>query len=170
MLINAQPVVVQPLSKKNLLDTIMLAERIFPGDINSTESPRRMFTASIDPNLYREWINEAQIKSLKYWVTVYENRVIAFTGLYIPLGKYEDDLWLGWFGVDSDFRRHGIGRALLQWTMARAKAQGCKTLSLYTSSAPNEAAAQKLYGSLGFKVFRTEQHGEYTYLFRQKRL
>jgi ribosomal protein S18 acetylase RimI-like enzyme len=50
--------------------------------------------------------------------------------------------------VDDAARGAGLGRALVEATLARARARGCRRVELDVNEA--NATAQRLYGSLGF--------------------
>ena len=50
--------------------------------------------------------------------------------------------------VDDDARGAGLGRALVEATLARAHARGCRRVELDVNEA--NATAQRLYGSFGF--------------------
>jgi ribosomal protein S18 acetylase RimI-like enzyme len=54
--------------------------------------------------------------------------------------------------VDGEFRRHGIGRAMMQHALAQARSHGCFKLALSSNSRRGDA--HRFYESLGF-----ERHG-----------
>lgn len=56
----------------------------------------------------------------------------------------DEAVWVGWFCVDLKARGHGIGQALIEHTVARACDVGFDRIRLYTSTDPNEEAAQRL--------------------------
>ncbi|MES2006493.1 MAG: GNAT family N-acetyltransferase [Patescibacteria group bacterium] len=109
------------------------------------------------------------MRSLAYWVVSENGTVVATTGLYRYRGDKQGEVNLGWFCVAPEMRGAGLGRKVLEWTMMRAQIEGAKTLKLYTSNSSNEAAAQKLYESVGLTVVREEPHGEYIYMYREKK-
>lgn len=55
--------------------------------------------------------------------------------------------------VDTAFRGHGIGKALMEEAIRRAKEAGAKALSL--TSRPSRVAANQLYLNMGFKLHET---------------
>jgi ribosomal protein S18 acetylase RimI-like enzyme len=61
-------------------------------------------------------------------VAVYREEVLG----YATAGKNGRDLYLGWFAVNAQTRRRGVGRALLKELEKRAKKQKIKTITLDT--------------------------------------
>jgi GNAT superfamily N-acetyltransferase len=53
-------------------------------------------------------------------------------------------------------RGRGIGRKISEWTISKARDLGYRQLKLYTSTDPNETMAQKLYESVGLKLYKRE--------------
>ncbi len=53
------------------------------------------------------------------------------------------------FGVSPDARGRGIGRALVETVIERARSDGRRAIAIYTR--PTMAAAHRLYASLGFE-------------------
>lgn len=98
------------------------------------------------------------------------NTVRGTTGLY----RYEKDaheaVWLAWFCVDSAVRGRGIGQALIDHTVERACNAGFAKIRLYTSTDPNEAAAQRLYQRNGFKEIRRKKGLFTTIVFRERKI
>jgi ribosomal protein S18 acetylase RimI-like enzyme len=68
--------------------------------------------------------------------------------------KYDtpEILWLTWFYVRSDYRRQGVGRALLEYTLAAAEALGTRKVYLDTSTDPSYQAALRVYAHYGFRL------------------
>lgn len=52
-------------------------------------------------------------------------------------------------GVHEDFRRHGVGRRMIEYAIEQARARGCYKLSL--SSNNQRQDAHRFYDALGFK-------------------
>ena len=151
-----------PLSKETADQAIALVQRIFAS--TSNEDIRTAFEGGLgNRKAYSRW----KISQLKYWVIV-EKKVIATTGMYELLDD-NDSYWVGWMCVDPEFRRRGLGRKLLEFVVDLAKKAGKKYVRLYTSTDPNEAAAQKLYEKRGFKEYKREPEPEGTYerIYRQ---
>jgi len=96
------------------------------------------------------------------------DRVLGTTGLYRYKRDAEEAAWVAWFCVDPQARGRGIGQALIDHTVSRARAAGFKRVRLYTSTDPNESAAQRLYEKNGFMEVRRQGGLFGTTIFREK--
>lgn len=97
------------------------------------------------------------VEDQRVWVAVLpDGDVAGTTGLYAVAGD-ADALWLGWFCVANAARGRGIGAALLDHSIALARASGRPLLRLSTSTDPSERAAQALYESRGLKIVERSQ-------------
>lgn len=141
----------EPLSHENFDEAFKLATSVFPDQLKEIEIPYR---GSLDPK--SSFWNERRM--VRYYVVKDTDvgKIVAVTGLYNRKDYPEDEVWLGWFCVDPSVRGHGLGRKVLEWTMNKAREMGYKRFKLYTSTDPNEAAAQNLYESVGLKIFKRE--------------
>lgn len=161
-----------PLSSENLDEAIELAHSVFEFDVKKGHAPEQGFRASLDETLKLKLKEESPKldEVIKYFILkdTKNNKVIGTTGLYTLKGE-PGAVWLGWFCIDPDYRGKGLGEYLLTWTMEKAKMEGYSILRLYTSTSPNEAAAQKLYDKLGFEITGREQEkgDEYVTLYRE---
>lgn len=155
--------VFKPLSKDNLEEGLSLGRKIFPDDFETLELGYRASLNLVDPR----WKTR---KILDYFL-VYDdkNKLVAITGFYQWTKHSEDEVWLGWYGVDSEERGRGIGRQVLNWTIKSAKERGYKKFRLWTTACPAEAVAQKLYEDVGLKIYSTEKkpEEEYEIMYRE---
>ncbi|MEK7175920.1 MAG: GNAT family N-acetyltransferase [Patescibacteria group bacterium] len=162
-----------PLSKENLEETIELAHKVFPLDAAGENPPEKGFRKSLLPEEDREYWEKNKLFRLNYWVLLDDrsDRVIGVTGLY-AFSDHKEEAWLAWFCIDPAERGKGLGRRLLEWTMTKAKEEGYSVFKLYTSTDPNEAAAQNLYESIGLKITEEQKdsESEYKILYRQRSL
>ncbi len=120
----------------------------------------------------RLWMSFAGIKD-KVAFDVYldeDNGVIGTTGLYRYKRDADEALWVAWFCGDPKARGRGIGQALIDHTVMLARNAGYDRIRLYTSTDPNEAAAQRLYEKNGFKKIGRKKGLFATKLFREKHL
>jgi len=63
--------------------------------------------------------------------------------------------------VDRGYQRRGIGRAAMRIVIERLQAEGYETI--YLSFRPENAAARRLFDSLGFEEHEIEPDGEVVY-------
>ena len=95
--------------------------------------------------------------------------VLGTTGLYRYKKDFDRAVWLAWFCVDPGARGRGIGQALLEHSVARARDAGFSLMRLYTSTDPNEASAQRLYERNGFMEVGRKKGLRSTTVFREKK-
>jgi GNAT superfamily N-acetyltransferase len=88
----------------------------------------------------------------RMYVALTEGRIVGVFSLLImdnlghagtPAAVVED------VGVHADYRRHGVGRRMIEFAIERARARGCYKLSL--SSNYQRRDAHRFYEALGFK-------------------
>lgn len=93
----------------------------------------------------------------EYWVIVFpDGQVAGGIGLArLPGHALGHEWWLEWFFLSPRLRGHKLGEQLIAFIENRARAKGAATLSLYTSTAPQEAAANFLYERRGYGVYHT---------------
>ncbi|ASQ91109.1 hypothetical protein CHL67_09450 [Prosthecochloris sp. GSB1] len=104
-------------------------------------------------------------------VYVDESRnVLGTTGLYRYKRDAGEAVWVAWFCVAPEARGQGIGQALIEHTVTRARDAGFDRIRLYTSTDPNEAAAQRLYAKNGFREIGRKKGMFTTKIFREKRI
>jgi diamine N-acetyltransferase len=80
------------------------------------------------------------------WAAHLGDDVVAFT--MIGLDEQDDSLWIGGLVVDADRQGAGIGRAVVESVVERARGQGRSSVALSVS--PENGAARRLYDRLGF--------------------
>ncbi len=168
---------IEPLSRSTIRESIKLVKRILPEQ--GLENVSIAFNASlafeesgIKTLFYRFLLNSYGINELHYWVVIHEKSqsVVGTTGLYCHSKDTHEADWVGWMCVHPDFRGHGIGSKLVNFSITKAKERGKKYLRLYTSDDPNEAAANRIYEREGFRIFKKVPKKRYTILYRQKEL
>ncbi len=167
-----------PLSRKTLEQAIKLVETAFPTlTPDHPEHPRLAFSASLlkaKSPVLTDLSLTTGVTSAKYWVAIDNStsKVIGTTGLYTYKKDEHEAYWGGWMAVDPDCRGNGIGNALLELAIDRARKDGKQFLRLYTSTEPNEAVAHILYGRYGFKVVNDEpiEGTEFRMLYQELKL
>jgi RimJ/RimL family protein N-acetyltransferase len=96
--------------------------------------------------------------------------VLGTTGLYQYKRDAQEAVWVGWFCVDPKARGKGIGQKLIDHTICLAVQAGFRRVRLYTSTDPNEEAAQRLYEKNGFKEISRKKGLFATKLFREREI
>jgi GNAT superfamily N-acetyltransferase len=96
--------------------------------------------------------------------------VLGTTGLYQYKRDAQEAVWVGWFCVDPKARGKGIGQKLIEHTICLAVQAGFRRVRLYTSTDPNEEAAQRLYEKNGFKEISRKNGLFTTKIFREKEI
>jgi ribosomal protein S18 acetylase RimI-like enzyme len=76
-----------------------------------------------------------------------------------------DDAWLEDLYVTDAARGTGLGRALTEFAIERARARGCGRIQLDVNSAND--AAKSLYESLGFSPWQDHPGGDALYMTRK---
>ncbi|MGW0187018.1 GNAT family N-acetyltransferase [Streptomyces sp. NPDC003362] len=89
------------------------------------------------------------------------------TGLVV-LDAYEDHLFLDSIAVHPDARGGGVGRRLLRFVDARARALGLPEIRLYTNALMWEN--QKIYPRYGYEVVERRVDGPYDRVHYRKLL
>jgi GNAT superfamily N-acetyltransferase len=101
---------------------------------------------------FAEFFEEGEEEWLdRHFVALSEEGAIVGVG-----GAQEDDeegdriWWLGWFYVDPDWRRQGVGEALLGRSLDWARTQGGRKVYVDVSALPLYDAARSFYTKHGF--------------------
>jgi GNAT superfamily N-acetyltransferase len=149
---------IEALSKKTLNGACKLTLDVFHPNVIDEDYPPRELKISLDLEKNKKACIEFEITYLKYWVALNNrNKVVGIIGLYTLTYDEGEAYWLGWYCVDPKFRRKNIGKLLLNFAIDKAKKEGKKWLRLYTSNAPNEKMANKIYDKLGFKPIKSKK-------------
>jgi RimJ/RimL family protein N-acetyltransferase len=96
--------------------------------------------------------------------------VLGTTGLYQYKRDAQEAVWVGLFCVDPKARGKGIGQKLIEHTICLAVQAEVRCVRLYTSTDPNEEAAQRLYEKNGFKEISRKRGLFTTRIFREREI
>lgn len=133
----------QKIVRENIDQAIETQSRIFPNENGALN-----LIASVDPEAIELIYGKNNRKTLEFYLCADEQGVVVgLTGIY-SYYEYPEDAWCGWYGVVPEKRGHGYGKAILLWTMSKAKEMGYENFRLYTDMEDNAVAAQ-LYTKLG---------------------
>jgi GNAT superfamily N-acetyltransferase len=148
------------LNKEKLNESINLLNEIFP-DQDDDENVAVCFNASLDLEKYDTILKKWKIPKLEYFIAIdtNNNTVVGSSGIY----EMDDDkksAWVGWTAVKSDYRKKGIGKKLVLYSINKAKERNYKKMKLHTVDIDYQKNAHKLYESLGFKLIKREKKCE----------
>lgn len=155
---------IEPLSKLTMKDAIRLLNNIFPlqalyerADVVLRAS-LALEKGRIKSWLYKLILRVIKISEVRYWIIIDESsdKVIGITGLYCYKKDQNEADWVGWMGVNPNYRRLKLGNKLIDFVIVKAKNRGKKFLRLYTSTDPNERIANIMYDRKGFRIFKRE--------------
>jgi [ribosomal protein S18]-alanine N-acetyltransferase len=103
----------------------------------------------------RFFLEELQVECARSILAEVDGRIVG----YVLFWFLPEELDIHNIAVHPDFRRHGVGRLLLQQVVAAARLQGLIRVTLDVRR--SNASAQSLYRSLGF-VIRGLRKGYYS--------
>jgi GNAT superfamily N-acetyltransferase len=145
-------VTIEPFSESRRGQAIALVDRVFPSQSLMERLSLRLFATP------QQWLLKlAGFSDGRFWLAVRDDDVVGTVGLYRRREDRSDALWLGWFCVAPEARGEGVGGRLLALAKGEARAADVNYLRLYTSTDPNERAAQDTYERAGLEVVRREQ-------------
>jgi len=160
---------IQPLSKKYLQQARKLGDSVFDYE---NIAPSIEIGANLDQQSLGAFKDKYKNAiSTESYVVIEDEMVIGISGLYQIKEDYSEGVfWLGWFCVDPEEQGRGIGNMLLDYTIKQASKKKAKYLRLYTSTRPEEEAAQRLYEKKGFEVMNRKfrKDGSYKIFYREK--
>ena len=109
----------------------------------------------INNEKYKSCLSQNQISYLEYFVMLdpKTKQVVGLTGIYTEEEDADNICWLGWFCIDKDYRRRGLGKKLLEYSICKAKELNKQYLHLYTYNSEEFQPAIKFYEQYGFKRY-----------------
>ncbi len=137
-------------TKDNIQQSLIVLKDIFPNDYIQAEGHYHDF---IDKQS-AIWKEE---RFWEYFLVKDSNKCVGLTGLYNSRNQNIDEVWCGWYGVVPDERGRGLGRAILDWTIDRARVLGYKKFRLWTTTDDSEKKAQNLYEKVGLNIYNRER-------------
>lgn len=137
--------IIIPLTEHYLQSALQLRDKLFTG-LSKVEYATLEASVSDQSNVKKR----LGIDELYYWIALNDETVVGLVGLYTQSNDFKNQVWLGWYGVDNNCRRLGLGGALLDFAIKEAYTLGFETLKLYTTNTYEYAMARKLYEQKGF--------------------
>jgi len=154
---------IEPLSPSVINNVELLLNKIFD---DSKDEEKAIVMASLNPILHKDIFSHNNIKTAEYWVLKDKktDKTIGLTGLYQELNDFENICWLGWFCVDESYRRKGLGKKLLDFSIQQAKNLKKKYLHLYTFNSKKYHPAIQMYKNYGFNEYTYSRDTQDLYL------
>jgi GNAT superfamily N-acetyltransferase len=156
------------IQKKDLQSVLeRIAETMLPEDVKLAEITFHSYF-----NLQNREDNSRRFGFIpgENYVAEIRGKIIGVSGFYI----YHDSYWLGWFIVDPEFQRLGIGKELLGKVEMKVKELGANDLFLYTNMHPKFKKARKFYKKMGYNKTDDVDHPRFgddiIFLFKQLKI
>jgi GNAT superfamily N-acetyltransferase len=136
----------QPLDSEHLAATQRIAAELFPWEREHEVA----LAAAVNPKEHASFLATHRLASVRCWrVHLGSGPVCGLATLY-GYRAQPDELWLAWFGLLPAARGLGGGAKLLDWLIHSARAEGRRTLRLWTTDESEYARATQLYLRRGF--------------------
>lgn len=136
----------QPLDVEHLAATQQVAAALFPWE----HEHETALAAAIAPSQHPRFFASRRLASVRCWTAhVGPGPVCGLATLYEYLAQ-PDEVWLAWYGLLPTARGNGRGAKLLDWLIAQIKAEGRRTLRLWTTDESEYSRATQLYAKRGF--------------------
>ncbi len=100
------------------------------------------------------WAKGADASGYRFVAAFLDNRLVGYA-CFGPVPCSDTSHELYWIAVDSDLQGHGIGRRLLERTVARVRDEGGRRLYLDTSGRPSYSPTREFYLRSGFQIAAT---------------
>lgn len=131
-----------PLNLLNYSKAAQLVRRIFPDDAAEAQNTLRR---SILPQWMRRTQTDEQEYEYRCYLVKMNGSFIGLTGLVKNGSGSTNEIGLGWLGLENSSRGKGIGREVLEQTMALARQEGYEHMTWY---GVNRAALPAIVSSL----------------------
>lgn len=86
---------------------------------------------------------------VRYYLYLDGENVVGMSGVYVEPADPKS-LWLGWFGVREQYRRSGLGRAILKFFEMEARSLGMDYCRLYTGDTEQNRGVMEFYRKCGY--------------------
>jgi GNAT superfamily N-acetyltransferase len=136
----------QPLDGEHLAATQQVAAELFPWE----REHQAALHAAVDPARHRSFFAAHRLESVRCWSVHLEHGPVCGLATLYGYAAQPHELWLAWFGLLPTARGHGGGGQLLDWLIGSARAEGRRTLRLWTTDEAEYERATQLYLHRGF--------------------
>lgn len=86
-----------------------------------------------------------------YYVAKKDDYILGICGWHRYIWGPENRVWLGWFAVDPEFQRKGIGHEMMEKICKTASKKGFKKMFIETYSDDDFLKARNFYEKFGFE-------------------
>lgn len=138
------------LTADRLEEAVVFAKRVFP---HEDDHPEPALRAIFSPHRQHQYFLDHKIFNRTCWSAISdEGKIIGLIGLYYELADFREAVHVGWFCVEPESRRKGIGGSLLDLAIEEARVSGAEFLRLDTST--DAIAARHCYFSRGLHIVK----------------
>ena len=139
-----------PLQAETLAATQQVAVDLFPWE----HEHQLALAAAQAPAAHAGFYSERGLESVRCWTTHLTGGPVSGMAMLWGYRAQPEELWLAWFGLLPAVRGRGAGTKLLDWLIAFARAEGRRTLRLWTTDEAEYTTAMGLYTRRGFMAER----------------
>jgi GNAT superfamily N-acetyltransferase len=140
-----------PLQAETLAATQQVAVELFPWE----HEHQLALPAALDPVAHAGYYSDRGLESVRCWTAQLMGGPVSGMAMLWGYRAHPDEVWLAWFGLLPAVRGHGAGTKMLDWLIALSRAEGRRTLRLWTTNEAEYRTAMGLYTRRGFTA---EQH------------
>ena len=137
----------------------LVIRRAMPADYERVVDLMRLIPGGIASDAVRRETMLEELRhstSMEVWVAESDHHsLVGFCALSFAKTLVELRAWLDALTVEPEFRRRGVGRALFEHAVRRARARGA--VQLLVDSSRGSATAQDFYRAVGFNVEEIER-------------
>ena len=135
--------------------------RLQPGDLQLLLAPQDVFDAAVRPDMAQRFLTHPDHH---LFAAINDHALVGFVSAVTYLHPDKPvECWINEVGVAEACQRRGIGRQLVEATLAHAWALGCESAWVLTNS--SNRAARGLYAACGGEPTPAGRHGDGVLMF-----
>lgn len=135
-----------PLGSETLAAAQRVALELFPWEVEHQVA----LAASVQPAEYPAFYLDRRLQWVRGWTAHAPTGAVHGIATLYGYQAQPDEAWLAWFGLVPEARGRGAGGRLLEWLINRSRAEGRRTLRLWTTDEAEYTTAIQLYLTRGF--------------------